>query len=124
MGLAGLRPLSHELLWLLRVAPGCQQCLWDVAALAAHSVIRPDRFTLRVTYAGRVVGRVSRAQLLAVANFWARLPGLHNPSVHGIRCGDGGTGHLFLRVIGATCCVMLEPDLHGGGSERGHIGPS
>lgn len=39
VGQAGLRPLAHETLWLLRTPPGCEQCVWDVVALAALGVI-------------------------------------------------------------------------------------
>ena len=116
VGPAVPRPLSRVALWLVRAPPGCEQCLWDVVALAALSAVDRGRFTLRAASrrqggSGSAVapglGPCAHAQVVAVADFWARLQGFAHLGVPRAGWGAVGPTHPFLRVVGGRLrCVV------------------
>ena len=116
MGPAVPRPLSRVALWLVRAPPGCEQCVWDVVALAALSAVDRGRFTLRAasrrqggsgSTVGPGLGPCAHAQVVAVADFWARLQGFAHLGVPRAGWGAVGPTHPFLRVVGGRLrCVV------------------
>ena len=94
----------------------CEQCVWDVVALAALSAVDRGRFTLRAASRRQVgsgstvglgLGPCAHTQVVAIANFWARLQGFAHLGVPRAGWGAVGPTHPFLRVVGGRLrCVV------------------
>ena len=90
--------------------------MWDVVALAALSAVDRGRFTLRAasrrqggsgSTVGPGLGPCAHAQVVAVADFWARLQGFAHLGVPRAGWGAVGPTHPFLRVVGGRLrCVV------------------